>query len=78
MSLPPIGHGNNANMRSEEYIVEFSFAFQFISTPPRVQEHHDISVIGYGDILPELFEETPSMATVALCALRITIRHLLP
>ena len=44
----------------------------------QVQEHHDISVIGYGDILPELFEETPSMATVALCALRITIRHLLP
>ena len=38
----------------------------------QLQEHHDISVIGYGDILPERFEETPSMATVALCALRIT------
>ena len=31
------------------------------------QEHHDISVTGYGDILPERFEESPSlMATFSL------------
>ena len=55
MSPPPSGHGDIATMRFEEYIVEFSFAFLFIS------------VTGYGDILPERFEESPSlMATFSL------------
>ena len=49
MSPPPSDHGDMASMRFEEYIVEFSFAYLFIS------------VTGYGDILPELFEESPCL-----------------
>ena len=55
MSPPPSDHGDIATMRFEEYIVELFFAFLFIS------------VTGYGDILPERFEESPSlMATFSL------------
>ena len=49
MSPPPSDHGDIATMRFEEYIVDFSFAFLFIS------------VTGYGDILPARFEESPSL-----------------
>ena len=57
MSPPPSDHGDIATMRFEEYIVEFSFAFLFIS------------VTGYGDILPERFEESPSLWRQWPCAL---------
>ena len=76
MSPPPSDHGDIATMCFEEYIVESYFAFLFIS------------VTGYGTSFPSaylnwLWRLIPclphmelGMATVAMCDLRITFRHI--
>ena len=51
MSPPPSDHGDIATMRFEEYIVEFSLAFLFISVTgyERFEESPSTGYSGYRD-----------------------------